>query len=380
MSATTLADVIAVIEEAYAPALAESWDSVGLVAGDRRDPAGKVAIAVDATDDIVDDAIAAGASLLLVHHPPLMRGVDSVAAETPKGRLLHKLIKAGCALYAAHTSADSARPGVNDALCEILGLPAGVPLKPQVPATVDKWIFTCPEDSVEKVLAGVFAAGAGEFGGYSGCAFTHSGRGQFEPGEGTNPTIGSVGEPEKLTEVHAEFIAPTAIREKVRAALFSAHPYEVPAYDILESHAAPAADTSSQGLGRVCELPEARTLTELTRDFASRLPATVGGLRAAGDPDMLVRRVAVCSGAGDSMLGAARVAGADVFVTGDLRHHPVDEHLRLGPPAVIDVPHWAAEFPWCAQAADIVRERAGVDAVVLDRRTDPWTVHAPSPK
>ena len=95
---------------------------------------------------------------------------------------------------------------------------------------------------------------------------------------------------------------------------------------------------------------------------------------------MPVRRVAVCSGAGDSMLGAARAAGADVFVTGDLRHHPVDEHLRLGPPAVIDVPHWAAEFPWCAQAAGLLRDHAGVEATVLDRRTDPWTVHAQSPK
>lgn len=378
--APTLAEVIAVLEDAYPPALAESWDAVGLVAGDPADHVDKVAIAVDATDEIVDDAIAAGASLLLVHHPPLMRGVNSVAANTPKGRLLHQLISSGCAVFAAHTNADSARPGVNDALCETLGLPAGVPLKAQVPSTVDKWMFTCPPEDIEGVLEGVFAAGAGEFDGYSGCAFTHSGRGQFLPGDGTNPTIGAVGEPEKLTETHAEFIAPVAIREKVRSALFAAHPYEVPAYDILSSHAVGPADTTSEGLGRVCELPEPRTLADLTRDFADRLPATVGGLRAAGDPDMLVRTIAVCSGAGDSMLGAARAAGADLFVTGDLRHHPVDEHLRLGPPAVIDVPHWAAEFPWCGQAAELLRDRTGVEAIVLDRRTDPWTVHAPSPK
>ena len=376
----TLAEVIAVLEDAYPPALAESWDAVGLVAGDPADPVGTVAIAVDATDEIVDDAIAAGASLLLVHHPPLMRGVNSVAANTPKGRLLHRLTSSGCALFAAHTNADSARPGVNDALCETLGLPAGVPLGPQAPSTVDKWMFTCPPEDVDAVLDGVFAAGAGEFDGYSGCAFTHSGKGQFLPGDGANPTIGAVGETEKLTEIHAEFIAPAAIREKVRAALVAAHPYEVPAYDVLSSHAVGPADTSSAGLGRVCELPEPRSLAELTRDFASRLPATVGGLRAAGAPDMEVRRVAVCSGAGDSMLGAARAAGADVYVTGDLRHHPVDEHLRLGPPAVIDVPHWAAEFPWCAQAAELLRDRAGVETTVLGRRTDPWTIHAPSPK
>ena len=123
------------------------------------------------------------------------------------------------------------------------------------------------------------------------------------------------------------------------------------------------------------ELPEPMTLREFTQQVADALPETVWGVRAAGDPDLLVRRVAVSSGAGDGFLGDVAKLGVDVYVTSDLRHHPVDEHLRAGGPAVIDTAHWASEFPWTEQAASIV-EPLGVQTQVLDIRTDPWTVSA----
>jgi len=372
----TLAEVIDVIEEAYPPRLAESWDRVGLVAGDPAAEVGTVVIAVDATDAVVDHALDVGADLLFVHHPPLLRAVHSMAADTPKGRLLHRLVGAGCALYAAHTNADSARPGVNDALTELLGLPAGVPLVPSGDGTVDRWVVTVPGDDVERVLSAVFAAGAGEMGGYSECAYTVDGRGRFRPGAGTDPAIGTVGEVEHVDEVRVEFVAPPAIRSRVRGALLTAHPYEVPAYDVLTNHAAPPAGLADTGLGRVCDLPEPTTLEDFTRLVAERLPATVWGVRAAGDPATPVRRVALCGGAGDSALDAARAAGADVYLTGDLRHHVVDEHLREGGPVLVDAAHWALEFPWCGQAAELLTRRAGVVAEVCDLRTDPWTVSA----
>ena len=93
-----LADVIAVLEAHYPPRLAESWDSVGLVCGDPADRVGTVLYAVDATEEVVAEAIDMGADLLVVHHPLLLRGVDTVAANTPKGALIHRLVKA-CLLY-----------------------------------------------------------------------------------------------------------------------------------------------------------------------------------------------------------------------------------------------------------------------------------------
>ena len=369
-----LAEVIDLLEQAYPPRLAESWDRVGLVAGDPTAQIHRVVVAVDATDAVVDRAIAFGADLLLVHHPPLIKGVHSVAADTPKGRLLHRLIAGGCALYSAHTNADSARPGVNDALAEVLGLTPGRPLAATGDGTVDRWVVTVPEGDVDALLQSVFAAGAGQMSGYTECSFSIAGTGRFRPGEGTDPAIGSLGEPEEVAELRVEFVAPPELRSVVRRAVIDGHPYEVPAMDVLVNHAGPGPGFGSTGLGRVCELDEPTTLAAFTALVADRLPATEWGVRAAGDPEGQIRRVALCGGSGDSLLGAARAAGADVYLTGDLRHHVVDEHLREGGPMLVDAAHWALEFPWCAQAAALLEERAGVVATVCDERTDPWTV------
>lgn len=372
----TLADVIDLLEHAYPPRLAESWDRVGLVAGDPAAEVGRVVVAVDATDAVVDHALAEGADLLLVHHPPLMRGVHSVAADTPKGRLLHKLIAGGCALYSAHTNADSARPGVNDALADVLGLTAGRPLAPTGDGTVDRWVVTVPDDDLDDLLNAVFAAGAGRMSGYTECSFSVQGTGRFRPGDGTDPTIGTIGEPERVSETRVEFVAPPELRSAVRRAVLAGHPYEVPAMDVFVNHAGPGPGPEDTGLGRICELDAPMTLARFTELVAERLPTTEWGVRAAGDPDAEIRRVALCGGSGDSLLGAARAAGADVYLTGDLRHHVVDEHLRSGGPLLVDAAHWALEFPWCAQAAALLEEGADLTATVCEQRTDPWTVAA----
>lgn len=372
----TLADVIDLLEHAYPPRLAESWDRVGLVAGDPAAEVGRVVVAVDATDAVVDHALAEGADLLLVHHPPLMRGVHSVAADTPKGRLLHRLVAGGCALYSAHTNADSARPGVNDALADVLGLTPGRPLAPTGDGTVDRWVVTVPDDDLDDLLNAVFAAGAGRMSGYTECSFSVQGTGRFRPGDGTDPTIGTVGEPERVSETRVEFVAPPELRSAVRRAVLAGHPYEVPAMDVFVNHAGPGPGPEDTGLGRICELDAPMTLAQFTELVAERLPTTEWGVRAAGDPDAEIRRVALCGGSGDSLLGAARAAGADVYLTGDLRHHVVDEHLRSGGPLLVDAAHWALEFPWCAQAAALLEEGADLTATVCEQRTDPWTVAA----
>ncbi|QFQ02075.1 Putative GTP cyclohydrolase 1 type 2 [Corynebacterium urogenitale] len=374
-STATVGDVIAVMEAAYPPYLAESWDAVGLICGDPTEPATKVAFALDCTDAVADEAIAREADMLIVHHPLLMRGVTSVAANTPKGRIVHKLIRHGVALFAAHTNADSARPGVNDRLAHVLGVTPGAPLRP-IEEALDKWGFTVPVSVATSVKNAVFAAGAGTVGDYTEAACEHQVTGQFRPTAEAQPHIGKVGELETVEELRVEFVAPRRVREKVRAALLKAHPYEEPAYDVVETHTG----TAELGIGRVGELDTPMTLREFTERVAERLPTTRWGVRAAGDPDTVIRKVAVSSGAGDSFLDTVAAMDVDCFVTSDLRHHPVDEHLRKGGCAVIDTAHWASEFPWCEQARDVVdkgmQERGHtVIAEVIDIRTDPWTVH-----
>ncbi|RVW05576.1 Nif3-like dinuclear metal center hexameric protein [Rhodococcus xishaensis] len=370
----TLADVIGVLDTAYPPALAEPWDSVGLVAGDPADEIRKVVVAVDATAAVVDEALDSGAQLLLVHHPLLLRGVDTVGAHTPKGALLHRLIRGGCALFSAHTNADRADPGVSDALAGALGLVNRRPLVPIPDVVTDKWVVMVPSPETARVRAALFDAGAGQLGRYSDCSWTVTSEGQFRPLAGASPARGTIGELEVVVEDRVEVIAPRSARSSILRALLAAHPYEEPAFDVFETADLPG----RRGLGRVGELPRPLTLQEFTAHVASALPRTEWGVRAAGDPERIIRTVAVCGGSGDSLLDTVAKLRADAYVTADLRHHPADEHLRKDGPALVDVAHWASEQPWCAQAKGVLDARFsevdGWDVHVTALRTDPWTV------
>jgi dinuclear metal center YbgI/SA1388 family protein len=366
-----LSDVIEVLDEAYPPRLAQSWDSVGLVCGDPDDVLDSVTIAVDATPEVVDEVPDGG--LLLAHHPLLLRGVDTVAASTPKGALVHRLIRSGRSLFTAHTNADSASPGVSDALAAALGLTVEAVLEPlSEPADLDKWVIYVPRANAEAVQAAVFEAGAGHIGDYSHCSWSVSGIGQFLPHDGATPAVGSVGTVERVEEDRFEVVAPARARAAVLAAMRAAHPYEEPAFDIFALLPAPG----DAGLGRIGTLAQPESLRAFVSRVGAALPQTSWGVRAAGDPDRIVSRVAVCGGAGDSLLSIAARAGVDAYVTADLRHHPADEHRRASEVALIDVAHWASEFPWCAQAAELLRSRFGADLPVhvSGTRTDPWNL------
>ncbi|WP_018297150.1 Nif3-like dinuclear metal center hexameric protein [Corynebacterium lubricantis] len=371
---TTVGDVIKELNTAYPPELAESWDSVGLVCGDPDDEVTRVAFALDCTLAVAERAVELGAELLVVHHPLLLRGVDTVAANTPKGKVIHTLLKGGCALFSAHTNADSARPGVSDKLAELVGITPGRPIKVVDPRARDKWGVHIPQASVRTVMDALFSAGAGKIGNYSECAFEIAGQGGFTPLEGADPTDGEVGQHFSAPETRVEFVADARLRRSLIDELRRTHPYEEPAFDIVSMEEDVDLATAT-GLGRVGELPEPMTLRDFTQQVANALPETAWGVRAAGDPDQLVQKVAVSSGSGDSFLADVSRLGVDVYVTSDLRHHPVDEHLRAGGPAVIDTAHWASEFPWTTQAAGIVAP-LGVTTEIISIRTDPWTVSA----
>jgi dinuclear metal center YbgI/SA1388 family protein len=366
-----LSDVMDVLEDAYPPALAAEWDSVGLVCGDPSETVESVTIAVDATADVIADMPEQG--LLLAHHPLLLRGVDTVAADTAKGALLHRLIRTGSALFTAHTNADSASPGVSDALADALGLVVTDVLSPVADgARLDKWVVYVPAAQAESVREAMFGAGAGQIGDYSHCSWTVSGSGQFLPHEGASPAIGAVGAVERVPEDRIEIIAPARLRQAVLGAMRGSHPYEEPAFDVFALAPLP----SDVGIGRICSLPSPESLSAFVSRVASGLPATSWGVRAAGDPDAVVSRVAVCGGAGDSLLDTVAAAGVHAYVTADLRHHPADEHLRTSDVALVDVAHWASEYPWCHQAAALLRTRFtdALEVRITPVRTDPWNL------
>ncbi|GLZ35865.1 GTP cyclohydrolase 1 type 2 [Lentzea sp. NBRC 105346] len=371
-----LADVIAALEQAYPPHTAESWDAVGLVCGDPDERVGKILICVDPVESTVDEAIEAGAQLLVAHHPLLLRGVNGVPANDPKGALVHKLIRNNAALFCAHTNADSALPGVSDALADKIGLTVTGPLTAAPEEPRDVLTTFVPVADAERLLQALHAAGAGEIGDYREVAWTATGDGRFRPTANARPAIGTVGELTEIQETRIELTVPRRHRKRVIDALRATHPYEEVAFGLHEIAELP----SDQGIGRVGELPAGEPLWMFTQRVADALPPTKWGVRAAGDPNRLIKRVAVCGGAGDSYLKTATRAGVDAYVTADLRHHPASEHLAAGGPALVDVAHWASEWPWCEQAAEVVRRAFGgtVEVLVSTRRTDPWTVGATS--
>jgi dinuclear metal center YbgI/SA1388 family protein len=375
----TVADVVASLDRLYDPGTAEDWDAVGLVCGDPASPVGKVLFAVDPVAAVVEEAIAWGADLVVTHHPLLLRPVHGVAATTARGRLVHTLIRHEVALHCAHTNADAADPGVSDALAESIGLVDVAPLSARATEPTDKLITFVPPDALDVVIDELAAAGAGVIGDYERCAWTVMGEGTFRPLPGANPTTGRVGAVERVTEHRLEMVVPRGRRAEAIAALRRAHPYEEPAFDLVELAALPG----RTGIGRLGRLPNPVRLADFTAAVASSLPATAVGVRAAGDPDTVVESVAVCGGAGDSLLPAARRAGVDAYVTGDLRHHPVSDHLAEGGPAVVDVTHWASEWPWLSDAAgrlgaELAAAGATVDIRVSTIPTDPWSLHEPS--
>lgn len=369
----TLGDLIALLHDWYPPATAESWDAVGLVYGDPEAPARKVMFAVDPTPEVATEAADWGADLLVVHHPLFLTPVHGFPATDPKGRTLNTLVKADCALLTAHTNADQAAGGVSDAMALALGIEDPFPIIPAVGEPLDKLVVFVPHDAAAPVRAAIAAAGSGEVGHYDHCSFTTAGTGRFRPLEGADPSIGIVGNLEMVEEERVEVVMPRRLRAEVIAAMRSAHPYEEPAYDVLEL--ADPGSTSS-GTGRVGSVPPT-TLGEFAQHVAKSLPETAAGVRVAGDPERAVRRVAVCGGAGDFLLDQLATSDVDVYVTSDLRHHRAAEFLEKGGPALVDVAHWAAEWTWLPVVEEKLKSALGdtVETRVSTTRTDPWIMH-----
>ncbi|MCU1532246.1 MAG: Nif3-like dinuclear metal center hexameric protein [Arthrobacter sp.] len=268
----TLGMILLAVEELWPESLAEDWDEVGLVAGHPSAPVSKILFAVDPTIDVIEEAIDWGADLLIAHHPLLLKGVTSVAANTAKGKAVHRLIESGTALLTVHTNGDSAVGGVSDVLADALGLQHVAPLTPA-------------------------------------------------------------------------------------------------------AHGLP-----EEGIGRVGDLADVLTLGDFAARVYGILPAVAGGVRVSGDRNGLVRRVAVCGGAGDSLFGEVRASNADVYLTADLRHHPASEAREASVndrPYLIDVSHFASEWLWLPAAAEalgnvLTDHGHDVEIRVSTTNSDPW--------
>lgn len=371
-------DVTALLDSAYHPSWADEWDAVGLVCGDPDQQVRRILLAVDPAPLVIEEAADWGADLIVVHHPLLLKAVSSVAEDTPKGRTVHDLIRDGCALFTAHTNADAPAQGVNDSLALAMGIQDPQVIVPDSGDPLDKLVVFVPHETAEAVRNAITQAGAGSIGDYDNATFSSVGEGRFRPLPGAKPAIGQVGRLGIVAETRIEAVFSRRLRQRVIETIRSAHPYEEPAFDVVELAHPPGGDRRTRGAGRIGKLAEPSTLRKFAESVQQALPPTALGVRVGGDPERIVETVAVTSGAGDFLLEKVLATSADVYVTSDLRHHRASEFLEHDGPALIDVSHWAAEWTWLPVLERKLTESLGprgdtVEIRVSTTCTDPWS-------
>jgi len=295
------------------PHLAADWDNVGLLLGDRAAKAERVLTCLTLTPGVAEEAIQSKAQLIVTHHPILFRPIQRLTTDTPEGRTLLSLIKAGVAVYCPHTAFDTTVGGINDALSRRLGLVDIAPLRGREGPSQCKIVVFVPDADLPKVSEAMFQAGAGHIGEYSQCSFRLAGTGTFFGSEAANPTVGQKGRREEVSETRLEVLCPESCQEQVVAAMRRAHSYEVPAYDVY-----PLQPTTI-GEGRLGRLPKTQTLEQLAQTAKAVLKTE--RVQIVGDISRAIERIALACGAGGDFLMDAVRAKADVFLTGEARFH-----------------------------------------------------------
>jgi dinuclear metal center YbgI/SA1388 family protein len=362
----TVADITRALDDLAPAALAEAWDNVGLLVGDPKADVTRALVALDATPGVLDQAATLGAEVVVTHHPLLFSATKRLVADGGTLSLVRRLVREGRALVAAHTNLDSAPGGLNDRLAALLGVHETRPLLPSESRALVKLVVYVPVEHAEAVRVAMCDAGAGHIGAYDQCAFAAAGEGTFRPGAGTQPYIGQVGALTRVAEMRVETVVPRARLGAVIAALTVTHPYEEPAFDVLPlDNAWPGA-----GLGRIGTLETATTVGA----FAAKVTQTLGTDRVdvVGHKASTVRTVALCGGGGGDLAERAAALGADVYLTGELKHSQALAAAQRGF-SVITAGHFATEHMAVdVLAACLTRSFPALQVQIAEER-DPLT-------
>ena len=334
----------------FAPlSTAASWDNVGLLLGDRVSPADRAMTCLTITGAVVAEAVDERVELIVAHHPIFFKGVKNLSGDTPEGRSLLPLMRAGIAVYSPHTAFDNCPGGINDGLAMRFGLRNIRALRPKDAAPEIKLVAFVPKADRVRVSDAVFAAGGGVIGDYEQCSFRAPGTGTFFGNAKTNPTVGQRGRREEVAELRIEFIVPESKVSAAVASLRAAHSYEEPAFDLYPLKPKRGTD----GEGRIGELAKAVPL----RDFAAIVKRTcrADAIQFVGAGERPVKLVALACGAAGEYLSDAIRADAHAFVTGEARFHDclVAEAAGIG---LILPGHFASERPGVEDLAERLKK------------------------
>ncbi len=344
-------DIAGSIEALAPPATAWEKDNVGLLVGSPDTKIRKVLVCLDATPAVIDEAVALGAGLIVSHHPLLFKPLRRIDPASRIGGMLETLVRRKIGLFAAHTNLDAAPGGVSRALADRLGVRDCAPLS-RLAGHQRKIVVFVPPSHAGGVMQAMAGAGAGTIGEYESCSFTSDGTGSFLPRAGADPFTGKRGVFGRVKEIRLEMVCPSWKLPAVVRAMRSAHPYDEAAFDVyrLEN------ESGDSGLGAIGRLPAAVSLKAFLRSVRTRLRSA--GLRYSGPGNRRIRTVAVCGGSGSELLPDAVRAGADAFVTADVRYHAFQEYEHEI--VLIDAGHYETERPGVGLLAGFLRSRPQV--------------------
>lgn len=330
----TISAVIDVLESMAHPSLQEQYDNAGLITGHPSWRCKGIICSLDATEEVVKEAVQKKCNLIIAHHPIVFTGLKKINGKNYVEKTIIAAIKKDIAIYAIHTNLDNVIEGVNGKIAAMLGL-KNISILAEKENTLKKLITFAPGNNADKVRDAIFTAGGGQIGNYSECSFNTEGTGTFKPGSAAKPKIGQTGKRQNEQEVKIEVIFPAWLESRLVSAMKAAHTYEEVAYDIMPL------SNKYQGFGSgvIGELPTA--LDE--KKFLARIKKVfhVPVVRHTAYLNKEVKKVALCGGAGSFLISKALAAGADAYITADMKYHEFfDANGRL---LIADVGHYESE-------------------------------------
>ena len=356
-------EITTLLEELAPLANAEDFDNVGLLVGDYNSKVSGILVTLDTLEAVVDEAIAKKCNLIVSFHPIIFGGLKKLTGDGYVERVVIKAIQHGISIYSMHTALDNAQKGVNAKICEVLGLQDARILIPKKD-TVKKLTTYVPKGDAKKLMGALFAAGAGTIGKYSECSFSTEGTGSYRAGEGANPVKGKIGTTHFEAETQVNMIFSASDERKILAALFENHPYEEVAYEIF------TLENTDQhiGMGMIGKLERPTSVTDFLESVKLKMKA--GGIRHSKTLARKIQHIAVLGGSGAFAIGAAKAAGADVFITSDIKYH---QFYEAGDDMVIaDIGHYESEQFTKNLLVDYLKEKMPNFAIHLsESKTNP---------
>jgi dinuclear metal center YbgI/SA1388 family protein len=353
-------EVISVLEELAPPSYQESYDNAGLITGQPTTDCTGILCTLDATEEVILEAKRKNCNLVVAHHPIIFSGLKKINGKNYVERAVIAAIKNDIAVYAIHTNLDNISAGVNGKIAEKIGLKNIEVLMPKENNLRKLYTFV-PRDKAEAVREAIFSAGAGKIGNYSECSFNVPGTGTFKAGEGTDPYVGEIGKRHEEDEIKMEVIFPAYLQTRVIAAMIEAHPYEEVAYDVI-----PLGNYFKEvGSGIMGQLPESLEETGFLHMLKTTFHLKV--IRHTALTGNTVKKIAICGGAGSFLIKRALAAGADLYVTSDVKYHEFFD--AEGKMVIADIGHFESEQFTTDLLTDVLQQKFPTFAV-LKTETD----------